>query len=336
MADITKLFSQPVVLDYVNNLPMDNMIGEQLFPSRKVEALEFDILKAGSRIPVVASIHAFDTEAEIGSREASKSAQELAYVKRKIQLKEKDLIALRHPRTPAEQKMIEENIYNDLDHVVNSVRARAELMRMEALSTGIITVKENGLDFKVDYGVPAEHKKELSGTSLWSNDKSDPIGDLTDWAASLDIKPTRILTSTKVRAALIKHPSIAAYFKTAGMLPTTENLNSLLDSFGLPRIAVYDAQYRVQDKDGKYAKARFFAEDRLVMMTDQLQGESVFGLTPDEARIVNFGSRNQMVNHIFAKVYESSQDPVGTWTFASATMLPSFPEADNVFQAKVL
>ncbi|MDY4024228.1 MAG: major capsid protein, partial [Enterococcus avium] len=33
---------------------------------------------------------------------------------------------------------------------------------------------------------------------------------------------------------------------------------------------------------------------------------------------------------------ESNLDPVGTWTKAAGTALPSFPEADNVFQATVL
>ena len=37
-----------------------------------------------------------------------------------------------------------------------------------------------------------------------------------------------------------------------------------------------------------------------------------------------------------AKIYESGEDPIGTWVLAAATMLPSFASADNVYQAKVL
>jgi hypothetical protein len=336
MANIAELFSQATVLDYVNNLPMNTMVGEQLFPARKIQSLEFEYLKAGSRIPVLAHVHAFDTEAEIGSREASKSAQELAYVKRKMQLKEKDLIALKFPRTPEEQKMIENTIYNDLDNTVNSVRARLELMRMEVLSKGTVTIKENGLNLTVDYGVPKEHKAELKDAQLWSDDGADPIADLQTWANSLDIAPTRILTSTRVRSRLLAHPAIADYFKTAGILPTVGNLNAVLEQFGLPKIAVYDSKYREADKKGILTAKRYFDDDRLVMMNDLLQGESVHGLTPDESRIVGFGTKDSMVGNVFAKVFESGQDPVGTWTLASTTMLPSFKEADNVFQAKVL
>lgn len=42
------------------------------------------------------------------------------------------------------------------------------------------------------------------------------------------------------------------------------------------------------------------------------------------------------VGNVMAKVYETSEDPIGTWILAAATMLPSFASADDVFQAKVL
>lgn len=123
MANIAELFSQKNVLDYTQNREVTPMFGEQLFPSRKIEGLEFDMLKAGSRIPTIASVHAFDTEAEIASRIGSRSAQELAFIKRKIQLKEKDLMALRNPRTAAEQTYLEKEVYNDVYQMVSAVFA---------------------------------------------------------------------------------------------------------------------------------------------------------------------------------------------------------------------
>jgi len=195
MANIAELFSQRNVLDYVNNRQAPALLGETLFPARKVQGLEFDILKAGTRIPTIASVHAFDTEAEIASRVASRSAQELAFIKRKIQLKEKDLIALRNPRTAEEQAFLENEVYNDVFSMVSSVNARVEKMRMEVLANGTVTLDENGLDLVVDYGVPAEHKATVD----FAASSTDVIGLLTTWAGTLDTTPTRILTSTKVR-----------------------------------------------------------------------------------------------------------------------------------------
>lgn len=333
MANIAELFSQKNVLDYTANRVATPLLGEQLFPSRKIEGLEFDMLKAGSRIPTIASVHAFDTEAEIASRIGSRSAQELAFIKRKIPLKEKDLMALRNPRTPAEQKYLEEEVYNDVYSMVTAVEARVEKMRMEALANGKIELNENGLDgLVVDYGVPTDHQ----ATKDWTAASADILGDLETFSDALDVKPTRILTSKKVRNLMLKNKAIVALFKDAGMLPSKANLNNLLESLDLPIIATYDAKYKVQGADGKYTTGRYFPEDKLVMFSDSNPGESVFGTTPEESRLLSGGSKDYKVGNIFATVYESGLDPVATWTKAAATALPSFPEADNVFQAKVL
>lgn len=158
MPAILDLFNQKTVLDYVQNRQYPQLLGDTLFPSTKINQLDFEFLRGGSKTPIVASISAFDTEAEIGSREASVQAAELGYIKRKMQLKEKDLIALRNPRTPAEQNYLTSLVYNDLDVLVQGVYARVEKMRMEALATGKITINENNLNFNVDYHVPEEHQ----------------------------------------------------------------------------------------------------------------------------------------------------------------------------------
>lgn len=332
MANIAELFSQRNVLDYVNGRQAPILLGESLFPSRKVQGLEFDVLKAGSKIPTIASVHAFDTEAEIASRIGTKSAQELAFIKRKIQLKEKDLIALRNPRTAVEQSYLEKEVYNDVDAMVGSVNARVEKMRMEVLANGTVTLDENGLDLVVDYGVPEDHQ----ATADFTKADTDIIGLLTEWASALDTMPTRMLTSTKVRNAILQNAGVKAYFKDAGLLPTPGSLNQMLQQFGLPTIATYDAKYNKENAAGILVKERYFPEDKLVMFGSENPGESIFGVTPEESRLLPGGSNDYTVGNIIAMVYEETLDPVGTWTKAAGTALPSFPEADNVFQATVL
>jgi len=336
MADILKLFNQRVVLDYVNNRQYPALLGETLMPERKIESLEFDYLKAGSRIPVIATLHAFDTEAEIASREASKSAGELGFIKRKMQLKEKDLIALRNPRTAAEQAYLEQLVYNDVDTLVNGVRARIEMMRMDAIANGQVTIDENNLDFVVSYDIPTDHQATLTGTGLWTDDNSDPIADIQNWSKTLDITPTRALTSNDVLIALLRHPLIRDMFKTLGMLPSTGNLNQIMTSMGLPTIVTYDAKYRKQNADGTYTRNRYFPSHKFVMFGDELLGETIYGPTPEESRLLSTGSNDTKVGNVFATIYESNLDPIGTWTKACATAMPSFPGADDVFQAAVI
>lgn len=340
MATVLELFPQKEILNYLGNRQYPALLGETLFPEVKRQSLEFDAIMGANRIPVIASVHGFDTESEIGTREASKMALELALIKRKLRLGEKELIALESPRNATEQQYLMSQVYNDIDSLVAGVRARAEAMRMEVLANGTVTLAENNLSATIDYGVPATHKVVLSGTDLWSDPGADPIADLMEWVAALDVKPTRALTSTKALGALVKHPKVVgALYGVNGsnrMASRTE-LNTYLQQLELPAIAVYDGKYKKQAANGTYTTLRYFPENKITLFGPDVLGETIYGPTAEEIRLTRDPSiQTQMVGNVLAMMYEEGTDPVNTWTKAVATALPSFPEADNVFQAQVL
>lgn len=337
MPSILELFSIKEILTYLQNRQFPALLGETLFPEVKKQSLEFDMIKGGGSLPVIASVHGFDTEAEIGSREASKMAIELALIKRKMQLKEKDIIALESPRNRAEQDYLMQNVFNDVDVLVAGVRARVEAMRMEVLANGTITLNENELDMVVDYQVPDENKEALAGTALWTNATSDPIEDLLRWADQLGTRPARALTSNAVLSALLRHPKVvgALYGKDSMRVATRADLNAFMTQHDLPTIAAYDAKYRKQNKNGTYTQHRYFPNNKFVMFGDGALGETLYGPTPEENRLVRDPAVDQsQIGHVLAMVYEESKDPVSTWTKAVATAMPSFPAADEVFQAQ--
>lgn len=337
-ADILEVFTKKDILDYTRNRAYPEMLGDTLFPSRKTQSLELDQINAGSMTPVIASVSAFDSEAEIGSREASAQTLELALIKRKMQIKEKDLIALQNPRTPQEGEYLQGRVYNDIDTLVQGVQARAEKMTMEMLSTGKITIKGNGLDANLDYSVDKKHQATLSGVESWTNDASDPIKNLENWSDSLDVAPTRVLTSNKILRIFMRHPKvIAAIFgKDSGRTIGMADLDSFMQAHGLPVIRTYDNKYKTQDKNGKYISERYFPENSFVMMNDDLLGEKVWGPTPEEIALTGAGDiESSMIGNVYAGIYRSTIDPVGTWTKASGLMIPSFAAVDEVFQATI-
>ncbi|MCD2255771.1 major capsid protein [Lactobacillus sp. CC-MHH1034] len=334
MSRITDLFTQPTLINYINNRTFPTLLGETLFPATKIQSLKLQYLRAGSNVPVIAPIAAFDTEAQIGSREAAIQEAELGYIKRKMQLKEEDLIALNNPRTVQEEQYLKQQVYNDVDNLVAGVNARVELMRMQALSTGKVTASEDNPTTVVDYQVPLEH--QVKPAKVWTDEASDPIQDMQDWISTMNIAPTRALTSNKVQTALLRHKGIAQYFKTAGMIPTIGNLNALLQQFGLPTLVTYDQQYREQQADGTYKKQRYFPEDAFVMFGPDTLGNTVYGPTPEENRYLSGGTQDSNIGNVFVTIYESNLDPIGTWEKAAATALPSFADADNVLQVSGL
>lgn len=332
-----ELFTQNEVLSYVRDREYKPLLGETLFPERKQPSLKLDQLSGGSRIPIAASIHDFDTEAEIGSRIANKQELELSLIKRKMQLKETDIIALENPRTPAEQAYVVGQVYNDIDSLVQGVRARVEAMRMEVLAAGQVTVKENGLNFTLDYHVPDEHKEALTGTNVWTNENSDPLADIERWIDALDTKPTRALTSRKIYRALATHPKIIAaiFGKDSGRVVSQADLDAFMETHGYPVIRTYDEKYKVQEANGKYTTKKYFPENKFAMFNDDLLGETLYGPTAEETRLTRDPAVDTtLVSNVLASVYDETRDPVGTWTKAVATALPSFAAADEVFQAQ--
>ncbi|MGF2111604.1 major capsid protein [Enterococcus casseliflavus] len=337
MPTIMELFTQNEVLSYVRDREYKPLLGETLFPERKQPSLKLDQLSGGSRIPIAASIHDFDTEAEIGSRIANKQELELSLIKRKMQLKETDIIALENPRTPAEQAYLVGQVYNDIDSLVAGVRARVEAMRMEVLAAGQVTVKENGLNFTLDYHVPAEHKEALTGTNVWTNENSDPLADIERWIDALDTKPTRALTSRKIYRALATHPKIIAaiFGKDSGRVVSQADLDAFMETHGYPVIRTYDEKYKVQEANGTYTTKKYFPENKFAMFNDDLLGETLYGPTAEETRLTRDPAVDtSLVGNVLASVYDETRDPVGTWTKAVATALPSFAAADEVFQAQ--
>ena len=73
------------------------------------------------------------------------------------------------------------------------------------------------------------------------------------------------------------------------------------------------------------------------MFGDGPLGRTLYGPTPEEVRIINDPAINvKNIGKVLAMVYETSVDPVATWSKAVATAMPSFPSAGEVFQATVL
>lgn len=337
MPSVLDLFNQKEVLNYLKNRTYAPLLGDTLFPSRKTPSLEFDLIKGAGRLPVVASVHGFDSESEIGSREASKAALEAALIKRKMQLTEKEIIQLENPRNAADQQYLMQNVYNDIDVLVAGVQARVEQMRMEVLAKGTVTLAENGLDAVIDYKVPAENKEVLAGADAWSDPASNPIEDIIRWSNSLGTSPTRILTSNTIVGKLLTHPKVksAIFGNDSGRILTVGDLNTFLAGAKLPKLATYDAQFRKQEKNGTYTKYRYFPENAFVLFNDGALGETLYGPTAEEIRLTRDPSiETSKIGNVLAMVYEENLDPVSTWTKAVATAIPSFPAADEVFQAQ--
>lgn len=342
MPRVEEVFNTELVLDYTNQLDQQPEMGDMLFPTRKIEDIEFGIIKGGNNLPVAASVHAWDSESEIAGRDGFEIAKaELAKIQRKIRLAEKEIIKIQNPRTNSELKAVLENLFDDAAKMEESVRTRANAMRFEVLTTGKLTFDENGYTGEVDYKVPAGHKETI--TTPWTDADADILGDLQRWQDKIytdtGVRPIRALTSLRVARLAQSNANIqAAVYGTnaVGRRVSLAQLNTLLESEGLPIMATEEAQYRKQNADGSYTSYRYVPEDALVIFPEGTLGELIYGVTAEELELQgdpNFDTN--LVGNVVLTVTKTS-DPVARWTKAAATALPSFPMADQVFMVNGL
>ncbi|WPC40628.1 major capsid protein [Clostridium sp. JS66] len=338
MTRVEELFSPQAILNYVKNREQTPMLGDILFPETKIEGLDFKIIKGANNLPVSASIHGFDTETEIGSRDGvSYSVEELALIKRKIKMDEKLIIQLNFPRSTQEETQAINQIYNDVDNMVNSVKTRIEAMRMEVITTGKLNINENGVKTSIDYGTP----KVQQSTTDWTSTDAKILEDIYNWTdkvvQNVGCTPTRAVTSKSVLNLLLTNMAIrkAVFGINADRLLTKDMLNQLLSSMDLPEVATYDSQYRTQGNDGKYVVKRYFEDGKFVLLPDGKLGDTIYGLTAEEIELRGKSdTKIESFGNIVAEIY-STKDPVARWTKAVATCLPSFPYADQIYIAKV-
>ena len=104
----------------------------------------------------MATVHAFDTEAEIGSRPTfDKMEVEKLLIKRKINQTER--VRLLFESGVYADDAIVRYVFDDMRLMADAVKVRTEVAKMDVLSTGKMNINENRLKMTVDYGVPAEN-----------------------------------------------------------------------------------------------------------------------------------------------------------------------------------
>lgn len=337
--DILSLITDRDRLDFSQNLSITrNYMGDTLFPDQKTENLEAEFyrLSDGLSLPSMAMVHAFDSEAAIGTRPTlEKVTIEKLLIKEKINQSER--VQLYLSRGVSENTALE-YVYDDMGRLAEAVKTRTEVAKMEALATGAVTVKENNLDIKIDYGVPAANRKKVS----WASADADILGDIqamVDTAKAQGKTINRVFTSTKIVGLMRKNKGIqTAMYGTNGIGTFVSNgqLNQLfVDMFGIT-ISVNDEMYKYEKADGTFETKRYFPENKFVAATVSAAGSvgtGLWGVTPEE---LEYGQYSAKSSQQYITITQwATPDPVAVWTKASGLFVPVIPDPSGLVIATV-
>lgn len=341
-------YIEPAVLTgFVREVPTPyQLILNRFLPDRQINDFEAAIEQV-TRTNRAAQFRAWDTETPVGQRDAfQRSKVKLPPLGIKTPIGEYERLMLERIRTGGDNRDgYIEAIYADAEINTKSVYNRMELARGDVLVDGKFTLTgENGLTLEADFGVPAGNL--VTAGTVWSDAaNSTPLQNLKTWVDSyIDLngeRPGRILTSTRVVNNLLLNAEIRALFFQGGApvgtpnLITPQQLNTVLQAYGLPPIETYDTKIEV---DG--ANTRVIPDDRLIMLPSDASalGFTAWGITAEALELAGGQNPGLLFNQLpgLIGVVMKEGDPVRIWTKVGAVGMPLITNPRLLMVADVL
>ena len=312
-------------------------IGEELFPADKKRGLNLQWIKGSQGLPVVLKNSAFDVAAIPRARIGfDKLSANMPYFKESTYIDEELRQELNMVLETGNQAYIDSvmnRVFDDETRLLRGAAAAREMMRMMALTTGVITMESNGQVFNFDYGIPAEHKITV-GTSWSDLTNSDPMEDirqakeqiLDDTGAVI----TRAICDGKTWRNLRNNEKIKKEIfvltNGAGAISDNRLRTYLMDELGI-EVVINDKRYI----DNTGATVKYIPEDVFVMFPDGALGKTWFGTTPAESDLMTGSAANVALTDTGVAVTTvKKEDPVQVETIISMICLPSFEQANQV------
>ena len=311
------------------------LLGETLFPTRQVLGTKLEWIKGANNQPVALRPSSYDAKAIRRDRQGiEKAGTEMPFFKESMYIDEKLRQDLNNFANANNQQLVNQvllNIYNDEANLIDASEVTRERMRMEALTTGTITVSGNGQSFTYDFGVPADNKKTVA--TAWSNATADIIGDITSYVDAMKAKGvniTRAICNSSVAKCFRTNTAIknAIYVFAQGTVPVTtaRAIDYIYNETGVT-FYVYDNVY--VNESGTAVK--YIPDDTVVLMPDGDLGYTNMGTTPEESDLMNsLGANVSIVDNGVAVTTSQTVDPVNVETKVSMVSLPSFEQADKI------
>ncbi|REK67997.1 MAG: major capsid protein E [Cohnella sp.] len=357
ISQLEEALSGEELLVYARNLSIPNDYWHEIFfPPEQTEELTVDVIKSMSRLPVMAQIAELGTETRYGSREGvSGQRVEIPKIQRGRWMDEKliRLLLIASQNTGLRRQEVAQIVreqLNDAQYCVDAIRARKEWVAMQAVTLGAVNYVEGDVRVQVDWGYTPEQKPVLTGTDRWSDtENSKPLQDIQNWwnyQADRGVRLTRAFTSRQVLSYLLQNLSLRRHYfgnPSGNAEPPQLNqaqLDAVFDSLGLPRIATYDTQARVELdalSNGKlqFQTVRMAPQDRFVMLPDGPLGNYLWATSTEElVDGIEAEQTGDMGIYVFRDLV--SKHPLRIRTVGVNLAFPVFPYADSVISATVI
>ena len=222
-------------------------------------------------------------------------------------------------------------IFDDQISLIKASYVTMERMRMEALTTGTITLASNGQAYSYDYGVAEDQKKTVALS--WSDENADIIGEITNYGEEMKAKGVVITIA-------ICNSSVAKNFRTNKALKnaiyvfangtvnvtTDRALDYIYNETGVS-FYVYDNVYVNENEEA----VKYVPDNTVILLPDGELGKTHAGVTPEESDLMNSLTADvTLVDGHIAVTTHKEHDPVTVEMKVSMVALPSFERANEI------
>jgi len=317
------------------------------------QSLNFTSVVGASRIEAAASIVSRSSEAPLRSRaNLAKYQGDIPAIKEKFAMREedyRDFLALQALSMDdnTKKKQLLDFLFADIQKAGNSVHKRLDIMVLEAVSTGKIslTIDNNpdGLVLKspMDLLMPATNKK--NAIALWSDTtNSKPITDITNVvndarASGRGFEKILMSMTTWLWFAKSKEviDSLISFnqLQRGASVATLLKVNEYLQANMLPMLEIVDETVGIE-KDGVIGSIRPFADKNVSFIPKGNLGVIKNALCLEQMQPVKTVDYATFNKALISKWQEN--DPWAEFTAVELNAFPALESIDNIFLLTVL
>lgn len=316
-------------------------LGEELLGVTKQKSTTIKFIKGANNVPTMLKQSAYDAKAVPRGRIGFETMMhEMPFFKESKAIDEhlqKELNEVLATNNQAYIDAVMNRIMNDKVELLKSARLTREVMVWQALTTGAISLSSNGQLYDADYGVPANHKMEV--TVSWSDENAKIISDIRKAQDIIEddtgVRPSRMVATRPTFNNITKNLEIKkTIFVAANIdayLSDVKAKDFLMSELGVD-VVIYDNRY--QNSANKSVK--FIPDDMAILLPPMLLGEMVFAETPEESNMYAGISGDVTITDTGVAVTAMAiSDPVTVETKVSQVCMPSLPQIDKVMMIDV-
>lgn len=320
-------------------------VGEAFFPNTRQKGLKFSFIKGKQGLPVSLVAANFNTNVLYRDRIGVSTLNgTLPFFKEAYKIDEdvrQEILSTKEEYLPA----IVNRIFDDELELLDGAEVAVERMRMQLLSTGTITIVENGVNKQYDYGFDSS-KQFTTLSTLWDNADADPIKDIVNSIQNYEDKnnnktPRYLVISKSLFRKIQNNATVLNYFaklSTPNLYPTYNDVLSFVEGKTGLKFVIVDKSY-LEARDFGGNATSFYPTDRFTLLASADLGQTVYGTTPEEADLLGGQSKASSVAVTSKGVSITTWnevDPVNVNTKVSEVALPTCPNIDLIYIVKAL